>query len=67
MNLSGTPVSVMSITSKRQQQASQLAQVTSASGRVAASIVIKQSSLRYRNKHDWARAFAEQPLFRKFR
>jgi hypothetical protein len=67
MNLSGTPVSVISITSKRQQQASQLAQLTSASGRVVASILIKQSSLCYWNKHDWARAFAEQPFLRKFR
>jgi hypothetical protein len=32
-----------------------------------ASILIKQSSLCYWNKHDWARAFAEQPFLRKFR
>lgn len=41
--VSGTPVSVMSSTSRRQQQASQLAQVTSASCRVVASMVMNQA------------------------
>jgi hypothetical protein len=44
IKLSGTPVSVMSNTSKRQQQASQFAQVTLASGGVVVCVVINYFS-----------------------